>query len=135
MFTTMYHQRHAIQKLGLELQRHNQKRGTGLNMQHLARSQQARSSFASLAVEMQWLLPKFEAFDPAQWYAGIALLVIRLVQTSLMALVRSQLIQAIIMCCVTLVAMLLQSEIAPYRRTSDNAVALLAQLLVFVWVV
>lgn len=129
MFTTMYHQRHAIKKLGLELERHNTLRGTGLNIAQLAKSKQARSSFVSQTAEMHWLLPKFEAFTPTQWYTSIVLLVIRLVQTSLMALVPSQLLQTMIMCCVTLVAILLQSELAPYRRSSDNTVALLSQVL------
>ena len=130
MFTTMYQQRHAIHKLGLELQRHNQVRGTGLTMAQLAKSKHARRSFAALQTEMKWLLPKFEAFTPAQWYASIVLLVIRLIRTSLMALVPSQFVQAIIMCCVTQVAILLQSELSPYRRASDNHVALLSQVLV-----
>lgn len=134
MFTAMYHQRHAIKKLGLELECHNNRRGAGLNIAQFAKSKHARSSFASLTVEMQWLLPQFEEFTPAQWYTGTMLLVIRLVQTSLMALVPSQFAQAAIMCCVTLVAILLQSELSPYRRASDNHVALLSQVLVFTWV-
>ena len=133
MFATMHHQRHAIRKLGLELERHNQRSGTGINLSQLAKSRHARSSFTSLTVEMQWLLPKFEAFKPTQWYAGIALIALRLLQTSLMALFRSQLVQAIVMCCVTQVAIMLQSELSPYRRASDNTVALLAQLLVISW--
>jgi len=38
------------------------------------------------------------------------------------------------MCCITLVSILLQSELSPFRRSSDNHVALQAQVLVFVWV-
>ena len=133
MFLTMYQQRNAIKKLGNELQRHNESRGTGLNMAQLANSKQARTSFISLTKEIQWLIPKFEEFLPAYWYHGVVLLVLRLLQTSFIALVPSQNIQAIAMCSVTQFSILLQSELAPYRRTTDNRVALLAQVLVFTW--
>ena len=39
------------------------------------------------------------------------------------------------MCMFTLITILLQTEFAPYRIASDNRVALLAQVLVFVWFV
>ena len=133
MFLTMYQQRNAIKKLGNELQRHNESRGTGLNMAQLAKSKQARTSFISLTKEIQWLIPKFEEFLPAYWYHGVVLLVLRLLQTSFIALLPSQLVQAIAMCSVTQFSILLQSELAPYRRTTDNRVALLAQVLVFTW--
>jgi len=84
----MFQHRHAIEKLGTELQEHNQRRGTGLNMEQLAKSKQARSSFASLTLEMQWLLPKVEMFRAANWWFGVLLLVLRLLQTTFMALVR-----------------------------------------------
>ena len=82
---------------------------------------------------MRWLSPKFEMFAPSRWYAGVVLLVIRLLQTSLMALVANQLVQATVMCCITLLSISLHNA-APYQRASDNHTALLAQWLVFLWV-
>ena len=51
-----------------------------------------------------------------------------------MALVPSQLVQSVIMCCLTLVSIALQREFRPYRRASDNQIALSAQILIFLWV-
>ena len=75
-----------------------------------------------------------QMFKPSQWFAGVLLLVLRLLQTTFMALVASQLVQATIMCFITLLSISMQSELAPYRRASDNHVALLAHWLVFLWV-
>ena len=104
IFVIMFQHRHHMLKLSSELQRHNSARGTGLNVNQLAKSKHARGSFASLTVEMRWLLPKFDKFKPGLWHTGVSLLVLRLLQTSFMALVRTQKAQAAIMCCVTLVS-------------------------------
>lgn len=130
----MYQHRSKIQKLGVEMQQYNSLRRTGLTANQLIKSKQARTSFVSLTTEISWLLPKFEKFLPEYWYHGVVLLALRLLQTSFMALVPSQHAQAAIMLYVTLVSILLQSECSPYRRASDNHVALLAQVLVFSWV-
>ena len=134
IFWTMYQHRSAIEKLGLDLQRHNSERGVSLNANQLARSKKARASFMALTVEIQWLLPKFEKFRTSEWFAGIYLLLLRLLQTTFMALVPSQLAQSAMMCCITMGAILLQSDRAPYRRASDNRIALLSQVLVSCWV-
>ena len=134
IFTTLYRHRDAIHKLGTELQRHNELRGTGRTATELASSRHARSSFVALTDEMRWLLPKFNKYKPSLWYAGVGFLVLRLMQTSLMALVRSQHAQAVIACCVTLVSASAQRELSPFRRASDNHVALLSQWLIFLWV-
>ena len=133
IFTTMYRYRDAIHKLGTELHRHNQSRGSVMTVNQFAKSKQARNSFASLSVEMLWLLPKFEKFRPSAWWAGVGMLVLRLFQTSLMALVRTQLEQATIVSCVTLISISLLRELSPMRVASDNQVAVLAQALVFCW--
>ena len=130
----MFQHRHAIQKLGIDLQQHNQLRDTGLTISQYAKSKRARTSFTTLSLEMQWLMPKFEQFRPTAWYFGIVLLLFRLMQTSFLALVPTQRVQSAIMCAITLASILVQSELAPYRRSSDNQVALLAQVLVFFWV-
>ena len=130
----MYLQRREIQKHGSELQRFNSRHGTGLTSSQVIKAKQARNSFVSRTAEIRWVLPKFEKFLPEYWYSSIVLLVLRLLQTSFMALVSSQLLQAVIMMSVTLLAISLQSEFSPYRRKSDNRVALLSQWLILSWV-
>ena len=126
---TMYPHRHAIRKMGTDPQDHNKSRGTTLTSQQLAKSKRARSSFTSLTVEMAWLLPKFEKFKPEFWHYGVVSLVLRLVQTSLMALLPSQNVQAAIVSLVTLVALFLMLELSPMRLASDNRIAVLSQEL------
>lgn len=87
----MYTHRQVIKKLGMELQQHNKSRGSGFNLDQLAKSKHARVSFVAQTEAMHWLLPKFDKFKPTHWYFGIVLLSIRLVQTCLMALARKQL--------------------------------------------
>jgi hypothetical protein len=121
--------------MGTDLQDHNKSRGTTLTAQQFAKSKHARSSFASLTVEMAWLLPKFEKFKPEFWHCGVVSLVLRLAQTSLMALLPSQNAQAAIVSLLTLVALSLIIELSPMRRASDNRVAVLSQGLIFIWVI
>ena len=134
IFTTMYPHRHAIRKLGTDLQHHNRTRGTTMTSRQFAKSKHARSSFATLTVEMAWLMPKFEKYTPSFWFAGVGLLVLRLIQTSLMALVRTQRVQAALVSFVTLVALSLLRELSPMRRVSDNRVVVLSQAQIFLWV-
>lgn len=127
----MYSHRHDIQKLGTDLAEHNDGRGTSLTAHQFAKSKHARSSFATLTIEIAWLLPKFEKYQPSFWFAGVALLLLRLVQTSLMALVRTQRMQAALVCVFTLVALSLVIEFSPMRRASDNRVVVLSQALIY----
>lgn len=131
IFMTMYPNRHSIRKLGTDLQAHNSGRGTSMTFRQLAKSKNVRSSFATLSVKMAWLLPKFETFLPSFWFAGVGLLVLRLVQTTLMALVQTQRAQAAIVSIVTLVAFSTLRELSPMRRASDNRVLVLSQALIF----
>ena len=128
----MYRHRHEIQTLGGDLERHNQSRGTATDINRFARSKQARNSFTTLTAEMLWLLPIFEKFKASHWQWSAGLLVIRLYQTSLMALVRTQVAQATFMCCITIMSIALQCAYSPMRLASDNQMALLAQILIFV---
>ena len=89
IFATMHHHRDAILKLGSEMQQQNEQRGMGLNINQLSKSRHARQSFVLLANDLNWLRPKFEKFRPNQWHAGVRQLVLRLLQTSIMALVRA----------------------------------------------
>jgi hypothetical protein len=118
----------------MDLQQHNMNRGTVLTTQQLATSRHARSSFASLTVEMAWLLPKVDKFRPSAWSAGVCLLVLRLLQTSVVAFVKSQHVQAAIVSCWALFAACLLREVSPMRKPSDNQVAVMSQILIFIWV-
>ena len=69
-----------------------------------------------------------------RYYMGVWLLLFRLAQTSLMTLVRTQLAQAAIMCCITWCAAFVQRELSPFTRLSDNHVALMGHWLIFSWV-
>jgi hypothetical protein len=111
IFVTMYRNRSAIITLGEKLQEHSQNRGTALSMTQVAKSKRSRASFTGLVVELQWLIPKFEQFKTSQWHAGVWLLLLRLLQTSLMALIPSQLEQAAIMCIITLASIGLQVSV------------------------
>ena len=82
-------------------------------------------------VEMAWLLSKFEKYKPSFWFAGVGLLVLRLVQTSLMALVRTQRAQAALVSIITLVALALVVDLSPMRRASETRVVVLSQALIF----
>ena len=130
---SLFRHRHATKKLGTELQEHNQRLGSGRNLNQLAKSKVARSSFVAKTQEMRWLTPKFEKFRPSLYLMGVVLLGLRLLQTSFIALVRTQIVQAAIVCFVTLASALVQTQLSPYRRNSDNHVALLVQCLVFLW--
>ena len=134
MFTTLYRHRNAIKKLGSEVQQHNRRSNSGINAAQFAKSKHARQSFVALTSEMQWLLPRFDKFKHTQYHAGVRLLVLRLLKTSLMPLVRDQFAQASIMSLITLMSISMQHEYSPYRRDSDNQVALLSQWLIFAWV-
>jgi hypothetical protein len=80
---------------------------------------------------MAWLLPKFEKYSPSFWFAGVGLLLLRLVQTSLMALVRTQRVQAALVCIFTLIGLSLVVEFSPMRLASDNRVVVLSQALIY----
>ena len=133
IFTVMFQHRRAIQKIGHDLQQHNRRSRTGLTASQLSGSKRARRSFVALTTELAWLLPRFEKFRPGLWVSGVLLLLLRLLQTSFMAFVRSQLKQAAIVCFVSLLSILAHSAFLPMRRSSDNHVALMAQVLVFSW--
>ena len=136
IFTILFQNRHTIKKLGGDLEQHNKRHSTHLSVAELARSRRLsrRESFANLAVQNDWLIGKFEKYSPERWYAGICYLAVRLVQTSFMAMVRTQLVQAGIVCSITLLVAIVQREFSPFSRASDNHVALLTQMLIFSWI-
>ena len=58
---------------------------------------------------------------------GIFQLVVRLLQTSLMTVVKKPIIQSSFVSVITLVAICVQRELSPYRRASDNLVGLMTR--------
>ena len=131
---TMYVHRDAIERLGVDLQMHNQSHTSSFTTRQFAKSRHARPSFVALSMNMTWLLSKFEKFKPSFWAAGVGLLVLRLLQTSLMAIVRTQRVQAAIVCVLTLIAVSVLQELSPMQRDSDSRIAVLSQQLIFAWV-
>ena len=102
IFTVMFQHRYVITKLGKDLETHNRRHNNHLSVNEFAKSKHSRASFANLALENHWLVGKFEKYSPERWYAGICYLAVRLIQTSFMAMVRNQLVQAGIVCSVSL---------------------------------
>ena len=133
MFVTMYLHRSAIEQLGTEVRRHNQALDSKLTIRQFARSKRARASFVVLSTEMQWLLPKIEKFKASQWYASVEFLLLRLFQTSFMALLRTQETQAALMCYLSVLSALLLQKLDPMRVATDTDVIVLAQALIFLW--
>ena len=64
----------------------------------------------------------------------MATLVIRLVQTSVMVLFKTQATQLNFACVVALVSVCLQREVEPFQHASDNRIALGCCWLLFCWV-
>ena len=92
-----------------------------------------RASFMDQFTSLSYLVHQFEIFSPSRWYAGVCLLVLRLLQTTLMTTIPTQLVQAAVACLLALGAVSTQREFSPYRRPSDNHVAVLVHWLVFEW--
>ena len=100
----------------------------------LRRSQtKHRNSVVDLSAKLEWLVPRFDQFQPNMWWIGTFNLVVRLCQSSLLALLKHQPIQAALASGVTQLAICVQNNLNPHRRESDNMVALYAQWLIFVW--
>ena len=64
---------------------------------------------------------------------GVFLLITRLLQTSLMVLFPEQRTQSAFASVVSLTSIVVERELSPYRRSSDNQIAVLARWLVFLW--
>ena len=143
VYCLLYRQREDIGTLGQKLQMESDRIGIITlasdisNTKQQTRSASAfqrRRSVVGKIETLTYLVHQFEDFQPTRWYMGVCLLLLRLVQTSFMTVIDGQLVQAAIMCIITLIAAFLQKELSPYRRHSDNIVALLAHWLVFGYV-
>ena len=92
-----------------------------------------RNSVLDLSLKLEWLVPRFDQFQPDMWWVSTFSLLIRLCQSSLLAWLRHQPIQAALASGITQVAICVQNNLNPHRRESDNAIALYSQWLIFVW--
>ena len=94
---------------------------------------QRRPSMITRATELMWMSSKIDKFDAPCWWAGSYLISMRIIQTSVMALIPEPGIQAVVASLVALIGVLVQTHTAPYRRPSDNHAALVAAWLLFAW--
>ena len=92
-----------------------------------------RESTVELSQTLVWLASKVERYTADAWWMGRFELVLRLCQTSLMALVTNRSVQAALASCLAVVGVVVNREVAPYRRGSDNTVAELTQALLWLW--
>ena len=93
-----------------------------------------RSSIVILVREnLVWIVEKFEKFRPNRWYSGVFMLMLRLLQTSVLVLVPRQNLQAAAACVLSVLGACVLREAKPFRRGSDNEIAVIAQYCVFVW--
>ena len=98
------------------------------------RRRERRPSMIAKATDLMWMSSKIDKFDAAPcWWAGSYLIAMRIMQTSVMALIPSPGLQAVAASLIALVGVSVQTHAAPYRRASDNHAALVAAWLLFAW--
>jgi len=105
--------------------------------EHTARSsttgRQRRPSTIARATDLMWLSSKIDKFEPLRWWAAAFLILMRIMQTSVMALITNPSLQAAVASLIALVGVSVQTHAAPYRRSSDNGAGLTAAWLLFLW--
>lgn len=114
MFALMYPHRSQIQTLMEAVKAQDARRSSVTSVKRMK-----RASLAEIQTKLSWLIKKFKDYQPACWSHGIVVLVTRLCQTSLMVLCEKQATQAGFASAITLVAINVQRETRPYRRTSE----------------
>ena len=90
-----------------------------------------RPSMIAKASDLMWVSSKIDKFDAPCWWTSSYLIVMRILQTSAMALIATPSIQAAVASLIALVGVSVQTHAAPYRRASDNHAALVAAWLLF----
>lgn len=137
LFCLMYPNRAEIKRILSALKEHDAKSGSLTPVAELRNpsGQRHRPSVANLSINLIWLLPKIKKFRPSCWYMSVLLLSIRLAQTSLMIIFQDQKTQALLASIIAMVSACVHRELDPYRRQSDNTTALVAQWLIYVWMV
>ena len=134
MVGLMFPHRHGIIKIMTNLQGADDVHHTLTTIEEVrTKKKKRRASIEDLAVSLQWLESKFEQFQSDRWWFGSFSIVIRLCQSSLMMVFQNQAVQSIFACLIAQVAICSQRNLAPFRRESDNEIALLSQWVIFVW--
>ena len=130
----MYPHRKNIEKMMREIKQEDQRRGTIVRVKDVRQSEkQRRPSIVDLARSLQWLVPRFEPYEPERWWMGAFNIILRLCQSSMMVVFRDQAIQASFACCIAQLGVCSQRNLMPYRRQTDNETAFFAQWLIFGW--
>ena len=133
-YCLLFRRQADIQILGQKLDHEGERSGIMTYASDLSKTKHMTLSVAKLQrrpsvvghfQSLKYLVHQFEKFRPTHWYMGVCLLLLRLFQTCLMTVIKSQLAQAATMGCITLCAAFLQNNLSPYRRQTDNHVALL----------
>ena len=79
------------------------------------------------------LAGKISHFRKYRWWFGVALLVIRLLQTSVLIFFSSPDVQAALGAAVCLVSICVQRELRPFRHESDEYVSIVSTWCAFIW--
>ena len=143
LFSLLYPHRKKIESLLNEVKAQDEVAANGGRLSISTIGQVARSednnkrrhrpSVIALSNDMMWLSSKFDKFEPKRWWMGVVLIIGRLLQTSLMVIFPAQDIQAAYASLIALLTTVLQQGLRPYRRLSDNDVAMYAGGVVFAW--
>ena len=83
------------------------------------KSRKRKSSFVSRSEKHKWLTTKLDIYLPAAWWIHPALLVLRITQTSMLALFRTRQILVSCSSCINILGVCLLKEASPHRRPSE----------------
>lgn len=128
MFCLMFYNRNSIKPILQTLQEHDATRnslgsvGGTTTMEDMAlqlKTQKRRPSFVGRSEQQGWLMTKLDVYLPAAWWIHPVLLILRLGQSSLLALFRMQRMLVAGSSCIAVVGVVLVRETSPYRRTSE----------------
>ena len=133
----MHSHREEIARLQQALEEQDATSPAFMTAEELAQQLQSRGRRPSIVVSVRenigWIVGKFEKFRPGRQTSGVFLLVLRMMQTSVLVLVPRQNLQSAAACAIALVAACVLRETMPFRRQSDNEVAVMTQYCVFLW--
>ena len=119
LFCVMKHYSPKIKQLMKTVVQQDDPTRTTSSVAAVVAKTRSRASFTGLSGELMHLVTKFEQLKPDCWWTHIFLLVLRLTQTSLMALVPNQRVQACLACLFAIVGIVVLRELSPYRRPSE----------------
>jgi len=137
LFSALYYNRDEINRVQEALKDNDLQQSDVLSVKRMVEGFSANgrrgSIVASVKGSMLFLVKRFEKYSPGRWYAGTFLLVLRILQTSVLVLIPSQELQAAAASALAIFGANVLRELRPFRRNSDNEVAVAAQYCVFLW--